>query len=110
MLKSFASNHEINLPVFTFENGKFLTLKKMNKFIVFFLQATIGNEAKNYSCKSFRAALPSALAALPALGNKVAIKRWGRWTSKAFEKYTRLNHKAKKAIFRKFCDAILESM
>lgn len=98
------------MPVFTFKNGKFLTLKKMNKYIVHFLHKTIKTEASFYSCKSFRAALPSALAALPLLGNKVAIKRWGRWTSKAYERYTRLNHKAKKSLFRKFTKAILKSI
>ena len=90
-----------------FQNGKFLTLKKMNDCIVYFLKPSIGQDAMSYSCKSFRAALPSALAAAPELGGKTQIKRWGRWDSEAFEKYTRLNHKAKRKIFDKIVCALL---
>jgi hypothetical protein len=50
--------------------------------------------------------LPSALAAFPLLGDDVPILRWGRWNSKAFEKYTRLNHIAKEKIFSLFIKAL----
>jgi len=83
-------------PVFTFSNGKFLTCKRMNELIIHFLKPHLNDEAYSYSCKSFRAGLPSALAAYPNLENDVHIKRWGRWNSNAYERYTRLSHKAKK--------------
>jgi len=70
------------------------------------LKPHLGEEAKLYSCKSFRAALPSALAALPCEGNEKFIKRWGRWDSNAFEKYIRLSHLAKRRIFEKFAIAL----
>jgi len=95
-----------DLPLFTFANRTFLTKDKFNKLLVSFLKPHIGAEAHFYSCKSFRGALPSALAAFPLLGDDVPILRWGRWNSKAFEKYTRLNHIAKEKIFSLFIKAL----
>jgi len=100
----------LNLPVFTFANNKFLTKNLMNKYIVHFLKPHIGEQAHFYSCKSFRAALPSALAAFPDIHNDKSIRRWGRWDSKAFERYTRLDHKAKEAIFSRFVRALEKCM
>jgi hypothetical protein len=94
-------------PVFTFENGKFPTCSLLNKIIVKLLEKHLGEQANLYSCKSFRSALPSALAALPVSGNEKFIKRWGRWNSEAFERYVRLNHLAKKKIFVKFAEALI---
>jgi hypothetical protein len=94
-------------PIFTFSNGIFLTMSRMNNLIVHFLKPFIGAQAHFYSCKSFRAALPSALASHPRLENDVYIKRWGRWNSQAFERYTRLDHNAKKVLFKKFSEALL---
>jgi len=106
-LKKFQYLHgRKELPLFTFANNTFLTKEKFNKYLVFFLKPYIGNEAFFYSCKSFRGALPSALAAFPLLGNDIPILRWGRWNSKAFERYTRLNHIAKKEIFGLFVKAL----
>ena len=89
-------------PVFVFNNGKALTCKILNKVILKMLHPHIGKDAFFYSCRSFRPAMPSALAALPIAGNEKFIKRCGRWNSEVFERYTRLNHKAKKKIFTKF--------
>jgi hypothetical protein len=99
-------NVSSDIPVFSFESGKYLTIDKMNMFIVKFLEPFIGDDAKFYSCKSFRAALPSALATFPHIGNDVSIKRWGRWNSDAFERYTRLSHAAKKELFERFANAL----
>jgi hypothetical protein len=46
------------------------------------------------------------LAANPHMSNDTTIKRWGRWNSKAFERYTHLSHKAKRKLFRKFIRAL----
>ncbi len=70
------------------------------------LKKHIGDEAKAYSCRSFRAALPSALAAKLMVGNKDNIKRWGRWNSDAYERYTRLSHRMKRRLFYQFVAAI----
>jgi hypothetical protein len=93
-------------PVFAFSNGTFLTCKRMNDLIIHFLKPHLNEKAYEYSCKSFRAGLPSALAAYPNLENDVQIKRWGRWNSNAYERYTRLSHKAKREIFKKFVSVL----
>jgi hypothetical protein len=97
-----------SIPVYKFSNGKFLTCKKANELLIHFLRPYLGNEAFSYSCKSFRAALPSALSSFPILENEAFIKKWGRWSSDAYERYTRLNHKAKKQIFLQFARALSE--
>jgi hypothetical protein len=61
-LKSLSFNP--NQPVFSFNNGTFLTRAKLNKLIFEHLSPHIGSEARFYSAKSFRAALPSALASI----------------------------------------------
>ena len=106
-LKSFS--FDPNEPVFKFENGKFLTRAKLNNLILKHLFPHIGNEANFYSSRSFRAALPSALASHPRMSNDTTIKRWGRWNSKAFERYTRLSHRAKEKLFAKFTRALKNS-
>jgi len=106
-LKSVSYNP--NLPVFQFENGKFLTRSKLNSFIREHLTPHIGSEALFYSSRSFRAALPSALASHPHMSNDTTIKRWGRWNSKAFERYTRLSHRAKEKLFTKFSRVLMKS-
>jgi hypothetical protein len=93
-------------PVFKFETGKCLTKKILNSLIVSHLEPHIGNNAFFYSCKSFRAALPSALASNPHAENDRSIKHWGRWTSDAFERYTRLSHGARRKLFKKFSEAL----
>ncbi len=106
-LKLFAiSSGNIDKPVFCFASGKLLTKAKLNALIQLHLSPHIGNESRFYSCKSFRAALPSALAANPHLANDVTIKKWERWSSKAFERYTRLSHSAKRKLFSKFVRAL----
>jgi hypothetical protein len=104
--------HELYTIQFTFaagrgkRNGKFLTCKKANKLLTQFLEPHLGEEAASYSCKSFRAALPSALSSYPLLEDEKSIQRWGRWSSNAYKRYTRLNHKAKKEIFTQFAEAL----
>jgi hypothetical protein len=59
------------------------------------------------SCHSFRAGIPSTLALFPDLAKTDDIKGWGRWHSDCFNRYTRLHHDQKKAIFDKITAAIL---
>jgi hypothetical protein len=106
-LRSLAEkNGDLDKPVFMFDSGSLLTKAKLYKIIQLHLFPHIGQEARFYSCKSFRAALPSALAANPHMSNDTTLKRWGRWNSKAFERYTRLSHNAKRKLFRKFIKAL----
>jgi hypothetical protein len=94
------------IPVFSFGKNNYLTIRKVNEVLFFTLSRNIGSEASAYSCKSFRAALPSALSSNPKLENDINVKRWGRWHSNAYERYTRLNHRAKGKLFQKFAKAL----
>jgi|LakMenEpi03Aug12_release.lakeMendotaPanAssembly.Ray.scaffolds.fasta_scaffold3917004_1 hypothetical protein len=60
-----------------FSTHRILTMSRINKLIKHFLSPFIGDQAKFYSCKSFRATLTSDLASHPRLENDVHIKRWG---------------------------------
>jgi hypothetical protein len=104
-LKKFSDGNEKS-PVFTFSDGSFLTNQKLNAVIRFFLNKRIGSRAQSYSCQSFRGGLPSALASKPNMENDGTIKKWGRWKSDAFERYTRLDHIAKRAMFEIFINAL----
>jgi hypothetical protein len=104
-LKTISKSKD-DLPVFSFANGTFLTNKKLNAILKFFLSKRIGAKAGSYTCQSFRGGLPSALASKPKLENDGTIKKWGRWNSDAFERYTRLNHIAKRVIFERFVSAL----
>jgi hypothetical protein len=83
-----------------------LTLSQFNTILKNCLTPSIGSKANNFSGHSFRAALPSALASCQNLTSDAAIKKWGRWRSDAFEKYTRLNRQAKKEVFDLFKEAL----
>jgi hypothetical protein len=105
-LKATSKNKGKTSPVFMFDSGKCLTISMLNKLLILHLEPHIGIDAFFYSSKSFRAALPSALASNPSLSNDTSIKRWGRWNSNAFERYTRLSHNAKRKLFTKFLHAL----
>jgi len=94
-LKNLSENSN-NSPVFKFSSGKLFTNKNFNVITADCLSPYFGSKAKHYSGYSFRAGLPSALAGCFSLSSEKAIKKWGRWNSNCFEKYTRLNHEAKR--------------
>jgi hypothetical protein len=94
-----------NTPVFTFDNGQFLTPETVTKAIQTFLEKHIGHEAKYFTGHSFRAGIPAALANSIELASDEDIKKWGRWSSNSFEAYTRLKLAARKSIFDKITAA-----
>ena len=55
---------------------------------------------------SFRAALPSALANRPDIASDEDVKKWGRWDSGCFKKYTRLDPYKRRFIFNKVVSAL----
>jgi hypothetical protein len=77
-----------NLPVFTFDNGQFLTPDTVSKTIQRLLELHIRNEAKHFTGHSFRAGIPSPLANSTELASDEDIKKWGRWSSNSYEAYT----------------------
>ncbi len=94
-----------NAPVFTFDNGRFLTPDRVSKAVQKFLEVHIGNEAKHFTGHSFRAGIPAALANSTELASDEDIEKWGRWSSNSFEAYTRLKLSARRSIFNKITAA-----
>jgi hypothetical protein len=97
---------EQNLPVFTFDNGSFLTTDKFSKTIRVLLQKHLGSNAKLISGHSFRAGIPSAIANSPSLLSNDDVCKWGRWNSDCFKSYTRLKISARREIFKKLFRAV----
>jgi hypothetical protein len=81
-------------------------MKAFNNIIRDCLEPIFGKKARFFSGHSFRAGLPSALASCQNIATEAAIKKWGRWRSNSFEKYTRLNHTAKFEVFELFSEAL----
>jgi len=100
--------HNRSQPVFRFTSGKLFTQKAFNEIIKECLVTRFGPKGLNYSGHSFRAGLPSALSGSSWLNSEMAIKKWGRWNSNSFEKYVRLEHAAKKDLFKLFSEALLK--
>ena len=93
-------------PVFSFPSGKNLTSPMLNSCLVKLLSPVIGQEARNISGHSFRAALPSVLANRPDLASDDDIKHWGRWNGQSFQLYTRLKPQQRRIIFNKILSAL----
>ena len=95
-----------NVPVFTFDNGKFLTAKLLTEIVQTLLKPIMGNTVSLLTGHSFRAALPSALSNNPELASDEEIKMWGRWGSPSYKCYTKLVMKKRKMIFVKLTSAL----
>jgi hypothetical protein len=93
-------------PIFMFKNGILLTQSKFNKTLRELLSPVLGNDALFFSSHSFRAAIPAALANHPKVASREEIMGWGRWDSKAFEKYTRLKQNKRKETFESIWEII----
>jgi hypothetical protein len=96
-----------DLPVFRFATGKNLTPGHFNNILSQLLVDICVPGQDTISCHSFRAGIPSTLALFPDLANCDDIQGWGRWHSECFNRYTRLRHEQKRAIFGKISAAIL---
>jgi hypothetical protein len=105
-LKKATANFNSKSPVFTFENGSYLTKEILNSTMHALLHPILGQKAYQYSGHSFRAGLPSALASFPDLVEDEQVKSWGRWKSNSFKLYTRLKTSQKKFLFDKILVAL----
>jgi hypothetical protein len=94
--------------VFTFTSGKQLTREGLNAVLKQMLEPLFDFSRGSISCHSFRAALPSALAAHPGEVSAEDIKNWGRWRSDAYTTYTRLKQDQKKTLYEKIVNALLK--
>jgi hypothetical protein len=88
-------------PVFRFKTGKNLTPAGLNNIIRILLANDLDWERDSISCHSFRAAVASALTRFPSLASSEDVKGWGRWSSEAYNRYTRLKTDQKRTIFHK---------
>jgi hypothetical protein len=98
------------LPIFSFENGKMLTANCFIGTIRKLLEPVIGKYADMLCGHSFRAGIPSALAANPNAVSDIDIKNWGRWTSDSYLIYTRLKLKQKCALYLKILKVLNKSL
>jgi hypothetical protein len=95
-----------NMPVFTFNNGEFLTATKLIATLRILLEKHVGKDVKFLSGHSFRAGIPTALSDCPNIASDEDIRKWGRWNSNSYLLYTRLKLNARRAIFVKIMSAI----
>jgi hypothetical protein len=93
--------------VFTYISGKQLTREGLNSALKVLLEPIFDFREGSYSCHSFRAALPSAMAASPDSMSGEDIKNWGRWSSDTFQTYTRLRYDQKKKLYKKIVNNLL---
>jgi hypothetical protein len=94
-------------PVFSLDDGSFLTCKIINGILQKLLVPVIGSKAKDISAHSFRGALPSLLASHPDIVNAEDIRCWGRWSSSGSHGlYTRLKTSQKRSIYNKIINAL----
>jgi len=102
--------YEKNLPVFTFESGKFLTTNKLNDILKSLLSDLGGKGKASFTCHSFRAAIPTLIALHPDKSYVADIKEWGEWDSPAYTRYLKLEHDRKKYLFSKIAVLLCKSV
>lgn len=96
-------------PVFRFEDGRNLTPANFNDILSSLLSDLCVPGQDTISCHSFRAGIPSVIAMFPELRQCDDIQGWGRWHSDCFNRYTRLRHDQKRAIFGRISAALLKA-
>ena len=95
-----------NMPVFSLDSGKYISVKSFTDDLRSILSKFIGNDALLVSGHSFRAALPAALSNKHELATDDDICKWGRWNSDSYKKYTRLKKNVRRDIFNKIVTAL----
>ena len=74
--------------IFRLASGNLLTMTLLNK-ILRNTMSLFFDGSHSFSCHSFRAGLPSTMAALPEIFSEDEIKIVGRWSSDTYLRYTR---------------------
>jgi hypothetical protein len=95
------SKFDYNSPVFTFENGKFLTTGKLNEILKQLLIDVFDPKHNSISCHSFRSALPTVLNEHPKIFSQEEIKSWGRWIGTSYLLYLRLHRQKRRELFKR---------
>lgn len=91
---------------FIFPSGLMMTQAVFNKSLQSLLVEVCGTGENSISGHSFRAGIPSEMTRHPELMSSDEIKGWGRWSSEAYNCYTRLHLDQKKKIFQKITDVL----
>ena len=94
-------------PVFTYPTGRYLTTSGLNAVFRVLLSDMCDFKKDTISCHSLRAGIPSALSRFPDLMSSDDVKGWGRWSSEAYQRYTRLKIDQKREIFMKIIAALM---
>jgi hypothetical protein len=98
-----------NLPIFRNENGTSWAKFEFEKVLERITRMTGVLEGdEKIVCHSFRAGIPSSLAAQGTAEADGAAKEWGRWRSSAFKSYTRQHITTKREIFKNICSILLK--
>ena len=92
------------MPVFRWESGRNLTLSRMNGLMKGFLEGVVDYQQGNLGIHCFRNAIPTLMKQLGY--NDEAIKAQGRWSSEAFQRYTKMSRAVRREEQRKLAGAI----
>jgi hypothetical protein len=98
------------IPVFTFASGKFLTTSKLNSILKELLKDIYVPGVSCITSHSFRAAIPSAIGALPDKMLVSELKDWGNWVGESYKVYVKLRKSQRKALFQKVSHVLLTGM
>jgi hypothetical protein len=99
-----------NLPVFTFQSGKFVTIGKLNDTLNIMLSDITEGKTVKYTCHSFRAGIPSLISSYPDKNYIADILEWGEWNSPTWKLYAKSSHNRKKFLFDKVSSVICNSL
>jgi hypothetical protein len=97
---------DMNKPVFMFENGKCLTVQKLNCILKELLKDIFIPGENSISCHSFRQGIPSVLNSHPKIFSHSEIKCWGRWISSSYFVYLKLQRDSRKLLFKKITEVL----
>ncbi len=76
---------------FMMDDGNAFSTSKMNYYLKLYLKPFFPDIICNYTCHSFRGALPSYMASNPHIFSETDIKDSCRWKSETVRRYTRLH-------------------
>lgn len=97
---------DYNMPVFTLENGRPLTVSHFGSVVNKLLEKRIRKVGGYVTGHSFRAGIPWTLAMHPDLVSDYHIMGWGRWSSSAYLCSTKLKLCQKRKIFEKIVNVL----
>jgi hypothetical protein len=102
-LQAKKNMYEPNLPLFRWQSGRCITVKKVNKILKRIFPPHKGVKITGHC---FRSGLISSAGNLPDIVNDTHLKGWGRWRSDTFLRYELFDMEQKKYIFRKLIQSL----